>query len=72
MALTVNCFAYRAFVYPRSDLLRFYFVIFQRLHRNGIKISNGTIVHATIISAPSGTRNAANSRTLRGGAQECA
>lgn len=29
----------------------------EHLHRNGIKISNGTIVDATIISAPSSTKN---------------
>jgi IS5 family transposase len=29
----------------------------EHLHRNGIKISNGTIVHATIIGAPSSTKN---------------
>jgi hypothetical protein len=29
----------------------------EHLHRNGIKISNGTIVDATIIGAPSSTKN---------------
>jgi IS5 family transposase len=29
----------------------------EHLHRNGIKITNGTIVDATIISAPSSTKN---------------
>jgi transposase, IS5 family len=29
----------------------------EHLKRNGIKISNGTIVDATIISAPSSTKN---------------
>ncbi len=29
----------------------------EHLHRNGIKIANGTIVDATIISAPSSTKN---------------
>jgi IS5 family transposase len=29
----------------------------EHLRRNGIKISNGTIVDATIISAPSSTKN---------------
>src|SRR6202008_1534986 len=34
----------------------------EHLHRSGIKISNGTIVDATIISAPSSTKNKAGKR----------
>ena len=47
----------------RHDLgRRLFAAVHEHLERRGIKLARGTIVDATIISAPSSTKNAAGTR----------